>query len=126
MREKRYDLYMKAGQTVVLDITWTGDEGPLDMTNAWVAATFRSEYGGTELFTVSSTTGEITFGIETGQIIIRIPTTHTALLNTGEKQTKGVFDVKAILGTEETDFPIWDGRWYCDPVSTTSAPEVVE
>ena len=124
MNDRRVDIFCKAGASLLLDITWTGDEGPLGLEGAWVAATFRPEYGKPELFTVSSDDAEISFGYETGQIFIRIPPEKTLLLNPdGSRPTKGVFDVKCVLGTLETDYPIWDGRWTCDPRSTEVNPD---
>lgn len=113
----------KAGQTVVLDIEWSNNDGPVPLSGSWCACTFRDEYGGTEFFTVTSDEGDIVLG-ESGAIKITIPSSSTLLLNTGSRKTNGVFDVKVILADGSVDFPIGDGRWACRPSSTVMEPVV--
>lgn len=113
----------KAGQSVHLDITWSGDEGPIDLIGAWCACTFRRSYRDDPIFTLSSTGGGVVLGQEGGNILIMIPPEATAMLNDTDRQQRGVFDVKVILGSGLVDFPIADGRWYCDPTSTVETPD---
>jgi hypothetical protein len=112
----------KAGQSVAFDITWNDDAGPIDLTASWAACTFRSDYGKPEIFTVTSTDGDIVLGSGERNIVVSIPPEKSALLNSGNKQTRGVFDVKVVSPSGSVDFPVGDGRWYCNPTSTTGTP----
>lgn len=120
----RWDVpVFKAGQTVILDITCYGDDGEKqNLTNGWAGCTFRSEYGGAELFSVDSDGDDVVIDELNGNIRITLAPTNTKSLNATSKQTRGVFDVKVVLGSD-VDYPVSDGRWYCNPSSTVHNPD---
>lgn len=121
----RYDLFVKAGQSLVLAVTWKDSEGnPINLTGAWAGCTFRREHGGPELFSVSTDDASILVTPLDGIITVRVSPELSTLLNPNErKRTKGVFDLKVVLPSGETVFLIWDGRWNCDPSATDITPE---
>jgi hypothetical protein len=122
-QNERWDVpAFKAGQTVILDITCYDNDGEKqNLTNGWVGCTFRSEYGGAEIFSVDSDEGDVVLDELNGNIRINVSAENSRLLNTTGKQTRGVFDVKVVLGSD-VDYPVSDGRWYCNPSSTVHDP----
>ena len=122
-QNERWDVpAFKAGQTVILDITCYDNDGEKqNLTNGWAGCTFQSEYGGAEIFSVDSDKGDVVLDELNGNIRINVSAENSRLLNTTGKQTRGVFDVKVVLGSD-VDYPVSDGRWYCNPSSTVHDP----
>ncbi len=91
----RYDLTIEQGATLVLQVAWTADGVPVDLTGYTARMSGRSRIGGQLLFALTSAGGGgITITPGLGTLDITMTAAATAAIAT----RRGVYDLELVSG----------------------------